>query len=296
MSWIAAGRVRLVHASEAGAGEEDPAPRKGAKLDPGDLLLVRPPPPAAPPGPLAPEALPLPILYQDEALLVLDKPAGLTVHPGAGRRDGTLANALLHLSPGRLSSLGGADRPGIVHRLDRETSGVIAIARTDAVHRELARQFHDREVEKVYLALVLGVPAGAGGVIQAPIGRHPQDRRRMTALNAGRAAWSEFRVLERFARCALVEVYPRTGRTHQIRVHLAHVGHPVLADPTYGKTPPPFTFAQAGLPGGDRPLLGRCALHAARLTLTHPQSGARLSFEAPLPTDLATALEALRGR
>ena len=289
VSWIGEGRVQLVH-----EGQVDPAPRKGVKLEAGDRVLVRLPPPATPPGPLLPEALPVPVLYQDEALLVLDKPAGLTVHPGAGRREGTLANALLHLSPGRLSGLGGEDRPGIVHRLDRETSGVIVVARSDAAHRELARQFHDREVEKTYLALVHGCPAAPEGRIEAPIGRHPQDRKRMAPHKSGRSAESEYRLLERFARCALVEVRPRTGRTHQIRVHLAHLGHPVLADPTYGRTAPPFTRAQAALPGPDGPLLERCALHAARLTLSHPVSGARLSFEAPLPHDLQAALEALR--
>ena len=261
-------------------GHLDPAPRRSLLLEPGDEVQVRPPAPRQPPGPLLPEALPVPILYQDEALLVLLKPAGMTVHPGAGRRQGTLANALLHLSPGRLSGLGGPDRPGIVHRLDRETSGVIVVARSDAAHRELSRQFHDREVEKVYLALVRGQPP-LQGTIEAPIGRDPRDRKRMAVVQGGRPALTEYRTLERFRGAAWVELRPRTGRTHQLRVHLRSIGCPIAADATYGR-PPPFG------------VLGRCALHAARLTLTHPQSGERRTFEAPLPEDLVAALEALR--
>ena len=295
--WIDDARARVFR-----AGAEERGVKRSFPLEPGDEVLVRPPPPKTPPGPLLPEALPVPILHQDEALLVLDKPAGLTVHPGAGQRTGTLANALLHLSPGRLSGLGGEERPGIVHRLDKETSGVIAIARTDAAHRELARQFHDREVEKVYLALVTPPPEAEGGLIDLAIGRDPRDRKRMTAVHArdrrrqapAREACTAWSVLERFPRAALLELRPRTGRTHQLRVHLRAIGCPIAADATYGRAPP-FTTADAGLPGEPRPLLGRTALHAARLTLTHPVSGLRVTFEAPLPDDLRSTLETLRG-
>src|SRR5690606_6005996 len=182
--WIAAERVRVRRAGRPAARVEP----KAYKLAAGDEVEVRLPAPPSPPGPLAPEALPVPILFQDEALLVLDKPAGLTVHPGAGQRSGTLANALLHLSPGALSGLGGPERPGIVHRLDKDTSGVIVVARTDLVHRALARQFHDREVEKTYLALTAGVPRRREGVIELPLDRHPSDRKRRAVVQGGRAS------------------------------------------------------------------------------------------------------------
>ncbi len=252
------------------------------------------PPPPRPPEPLRPEAIPLTLLHQDAAILVIDKPAGLTVHPGAGQRDHTLAHALLHASAGRLSSLGGPDRPGIVHRLDKDTSGVIVVARDDAAHRHLARQFHDRTVEKTYLALVERGPREDHGVVDEPIGRHPRDRKKMAVVAGGRAARTRFRVVERFgARAALVECRPQTGRTHQLRVHLKHVHAPLLADAAYGRADR-FTTRDAGLPGEERVLLARHALHAARLVVTHPTTGARLTFEAPLPADMRAAIDALR--
>lgn len=267
--------------------------RKALPLRAGDELALALPPPAPPASPLAPEALPLAILWQDDALLVLDKPAGMSVHPGAGRRGGTLAAALLHAAAGRLSTVGGPDRPGIVHRLDKDTSGVIVVARTDAAHRALARQFHDRTVEKTYLALVAGRPPDAGEVA-LPIGRDPRDRKRMAPVEGGRPARTRFRVVERFRRHALLEVRPETGRTHQIRVHLKAIGAPLVADATYGRKGP-FTARDAGAPGDPAaPLLARHALHAARLAFDHPETGARLAFEAPLPDDLARALDALR--
>ncbi len=294
--WIAAERVRVLRVGR-------PAPRrepKAYKLAVGDEVEVRLPAPPPPAGPLAPEALPVPILFQDEALLVLDKPAGLTVHPGAGQRSGTLANALLHLSPGALSGLGGPERPGIVHRLDKDTSGVIVVARTDLAHRALAQQFHDREVGKTYLALTAGVPRRREGAIDLPLDRHPSDRKRRAVVPGGRAALTEYRVLEALGRFALIECRPRTGRTHQLRVHLQAIGAPILADATYGPRrgralgAGAFTAGDAG-GAGDEVLLRRQALHAARLVLTHPASGERLTFEAPLPPDMARALEVLRG-
>jgi len=273
--------------------EELPRPKRALRLAPGDEVLVRPPPPPEPPGPLEPEDVPLEILYQDDALLVLDKPPDMTVHPGAGQPAGTLANALLHASAGRLSTVGGADRPGIVHRLDKDTSGVIAVARTDRAHRHVARQFHDRTVAKVYLALVAGRPPDEG-VIEGPIGRHPKDRKRMAVVEGGRPARTAFSVRERpRPGFALVECRPTTGRTHQLRVHLKSIGCPILADATYGRAP--LRAGDAGLPGdSDRIVLARQALHAHRLELTHPETGERARFEAPLPPDLARVLEALR--
>jgi 23S rRNA pseudouridine1911/1915/1917 synthase len=288
-AWIEAGRVRVVRPGLTGA-------KPGLKLRAGDRVEVRLPAPPAPPAPLAPEAIPLAILYQDEALLVLDKPAGLTVHPGAGQREHTLASALLHASAGRLSTVGGPDRPGIVHRLDKDTSGVIVVARDDAAHRHLARQFHDRTVKKTYVALVEGGPREDHGVVDAPLGRHPRDRKRMAVVEGGRPARTRFRVVERLGRrAARVECEPETGRTHQLRVHLKTLGCPLLADATYGRRDR-FTGADAGLtgPAAERVLLARHALHAWRLSLDHPRTGARLTFEAPPPADLRAAIEALR--
>lgn len=268
------------------------------KLRGGDAVELDLPPPPPPPGPLQAEDLPLTILFQDEHLLVIDKPAGLSVHPGAGQRDGTLVNVLLHHSPGALSGVGGEERPGIVHRLDKDTTGVMVVARSDRAHRELARQFHDREVQKRYLALSDGLPQQREGVINAPLGRHPKDRKRQAVveLAKGRAASTRYAVQESHGRYALIRCEPKTGRTHQIRVHLQSVGAPLLADKSYGRgRPERFTTADLGFPGEERVLLERHALHAARLEFSHPLSGERLAFEAPLPEDMAGTLEVLRG-
>jgi 23S rRNA pseudouridine1911/1915/1917 synthase len=253
---------------------------KSSLVRKGEEIALDLPPPAPPPGPLEPEAIPLAILHQDEDLLVLDKPAGLTVHPGAGQRSGTLANALLAVSAGKLSTLGGADRPGIVHRLDKDTSGVIVCARNDAAHRFLSVMFHDRKVEKRYLAIVEGSPREERGTIDAPIGRSPRDRKLMAIVEGGRRAVTHWTVLERLGkRAALLEVAIETGRTHQIRVHLASIGHPVLGDATYGRA---------------SSFLARQALHAFKMRVPHPSTGSVLAFEAPLPADMAHALDALR--
>ncbi|RMG16313.1 MAG: RluA family pseudouridine synthase [Planctomycetota bacterium] len=291
--WIAAGRVRVERARRGAASEPPRVVKAAFALRPGDEVWVDLPPPPPPPEPIRPEALDVPILYQDEEILVLDKPPALTVHPGAGQRQGTLVSALLAMSPGRLSRLGGPERPGIVHRLDRDTSGVIVVARTDRAHRALARQFHDRLVSKRYLALVCGVPRLSEGVVDAPIGRHPKDRKRMAVVPGGRPARTRYRVLETFARHALVECRPETGRTHQLRVHLKSLGTPIVADATYGRGNR-FTQADAGL-GGDEVLLSRQALHAERLEFEHPGRGERVAFRAPLPADIEGALAALRG-
>jgi 23S rRNA pseudouridine1911/1915/1917 synthase len=280
--WIDDGRVRIgLRALKA-----------STKVRAGETVLVDLPPPTPPPGVLAPEAIDLVLLRQDDDLLVIDKPPGMPVHPGAGRRDGTLANALLHASAGRLSTLGGPERPGIVHRLDMDTSGVIVVARNDRAHRVLSDQFARRLTDKEYVAIVEGEPPDEGTVDQ-PIGRHPRDRKKMAIVReGGRHAVSHFTVVERFLwkkeRFALVRVRIETGRTHQIRVHMAHAGHPVVADATYGR--------RDSLEDGDTTLIARQALHAARLAFDQPTTGERIVCEAPLPEDMTRTLAALRAK
>ncbi len=234
------------------------------------------------------EALPLDIVNQDGALLVLNKPAGLVVHPGAGNRSHTLQNALLALDP----ALARVPRAGLVHRLDKETSGLLIVARTPEVHTRLVAQLAAREIGREYLALVAGQPTG-GGRIDEPIGRHRSLRTRMAVRADGREAVTNFRIEERFRVHTLLRVRLETGRTHQIRVHLAHIGLPLVGDPVYG--------GRQGRVAGDAEQLNallhafaRQALHAQRLTLTHPGSGRQLSFEAPLPADFEALLAALR--
>lgn len=264
-AWIAAGRVRVDGAAKKASWKVRAGER--VEVDPAEPLPLR----------AFPEEIPLEILYEDDAVAAVNKPAGLVVHAGAGRASGTLVNALLHRY-GRLSEAGDALRPGIVHRLDKGTSGVILVARTEAAHRRLAEQFASRTVEKVYLALVEGRVAADRGVIDRPIERDPVRRTRMTARTGhGRTALTEYRVLERFQRFTLLEVRIRTGRTHQIRVHLSSIGHPVAGDTLYGA---------AARPAGIEPL-GRPWLHAARVVFTSPASGARVAVEAPLPEELA---------
>jgi 23S rRNA pseudouridine1911/1915/1917 synthase len=264
--------------------------RPSARLRPGQAVsvLVPAPEPALP----RPEDIPLEVLHEDASLLVVNKPAGLVVHPGAGRPGGTLVNALL----GRvrdLSGVGGVLRPGIVHRLDRGTSGLLVVAKDDAAHRALVRQFASRAVEKEYLALVLGVPGRATGEIDRPIGRDPVHRQRMSVrAPRGREARTSWRVEERFDGAALLRVRIHTGRTHQIRVHLASIGHPVAGDPLYGGTRTPSSRrseARDILASLERP-----ALHAARLAFTHPATGERREFAAPLPPDLVEVVDRLR--
>lgn len=218
------------------------------------------------------EKIPLEILYEDDDVVAVNKPAGLVVHAGAGRTSGTLVNALLHHFAG-LSSLGGDLRPGIVHRLDKGTSGVLLVARTDAAHRSLAAQFAGRTVEKTYLALVQGEPKSEGGSIDLPISRDPIRRTRMTArLATGRQAHTEYQVLQRYSKFTLLEVHIGTGRTHQIRVHLAALGLPVAGDPLYG--------------AAAQPDLGRPWLHALRIRFDSPSTLARISVEAPVAHEL----------
>jgi len=262
--WIKAGRVLV----DGRAARPSQAVRGGETID------VEP---AAPP-PLRAEAedIPLRILYEDADVVAIDKPAGMVVHAGAGVHSGTLVNALLHRF-GALSGVAGELRPGIVHRLDRFTSGVLLVAKNDAAHHKLAAQFSGREVEKVYLALVHGDLKQDAGRIERPIARDPVRRTRMTArLAAGRAAWSEYRVVRRFGRFTLLEVRIGTGRTHQIRVHLSSIGHPIVGDTLYG--------APAKIEA--RPPLGRYFLHAHRIRFHQPSTGQEITLVSPLAPEL----------
>ncbi|MGD1083412.1 MAG: RluA family pseudouridine synthase [Verrucomicrobiota bacterium] len=242
--------------------------------------------PRAEPPAAAPEDIPLEILYEDDDLLALNKPAGIVVHPAAGHPARTLVNALLHHCAGRLSGIGGVARPGIVHRLDKETSGCLVVAKNDAAHLHLSAQFAARQTQKTYEALVCGRLPGATGEIDAPISRHRVDRKRM-AVGAGRAALTTFRVLERLRGATRVEIQPRTGRTHQIRVHFQHLGHPVVGDLVYGRRPNARLCEITGC------VAPRQMLHARKLVLTHPRTGQLLVFEAPLPRDFLNTLDFL---
>jgi 23S rRNA pseudouridine1911/1915/1917 synthase len=236
-------------------------------------------------------------VFEDEHVLVLDKPAGLVVHPGAGVQSGTLVNALLHHAPG-IARVGGEGRPGIVHRLDRDTSGLLVVAKTEDAYQALVEALRERTVTRVYTALVWGDPGPASGTIELPIGRDPKDRKRMAVVRgpAGKLARTRWKVLERYGLATLLQARLDTGRTHQIRVHLAHLGHPVVGDATYGGG----AKKALSLPPADRRLatqlvmeLGRQALHAATLEFRHPTRGEPMRFRAPLPNDLARALAVL---
>jgi 23S rRNA pseudouridine1911/1915/1917 synthase len=245
-------------------------------------------PPAADPGAKA-EDIPLAVVFEDEHLIVVDKPAGLVVHPAAGNHDGTLVNALLHHCAGQLSGIGGVARPGIVHRIDKDTSGLLVVAKSDAAHEGLARQFADHSIERAYLALCNGHPSPAEGTISARIGRSDANRKKMAVLpkesSRGKHAVTRYKTLRKMPHCSLVECRLETGRTHQVRVHLASIGHPLVGDPVYGR-------ASSAL----RPLLQklgfhRQALHAAVLGFIHPVTGHRLSFSSALPADVAELID-----
>ena len=238
----------------------------------------------------APE-IPVRIVYEDADLLIVDKPAGLVVHPSPGHGSGTLVNALLALDAGSFGGIAGVQRPGIVHRLDRDTSGLLMVARTDTAQHSLMAQLKARRVKKTYLALVLGEVSAEVGRIEAPIGRDPKHRTRMAVVPDGRTSTTGYRVRERFAGWTLLELDLVTGRTHQIRVHLEAIGHPVAGDPVYGTG----TSRKGPRPAGDRPPLDRLFLHAWRLQLTSPSDGHLIRAESPLPPELDEVLESLRG-
>jgi 23S rRNA pseudouridine1911/1915/1917 synthase len=263
-TWIDAGRVSI-------AGEAAPAKHR---LFGGERVRVEPlPDPRA--SEFAAQPLPLSIVYEDEALIVIDKPPGLVVHPGSGHWDGTLANALLHHCP----QLAGVARAGIVHRLDKDTTGLLVVAKTPTAQTDLVRQLQARTVRREYLALVHGVVA-RGGSIDAPIARHPRKRTSMAVIASGKHAVTHYEVRERFAACTLLACRLETGRTHQIRVHLASLGHPLIGDAAYGRR------------GGIA--FPRQALHAWRLGLTHPASREAMQWESALPVDFSALLDALR--
>lgn len=269
--WPSLSRARWQKAVASGLIKINGAPARASDpLHAGDVVEGQAPPPQSPSPLVRPEDIPLAVLYEDEHLLCLDKPPGLVVHPAAGHWEGTLVNAVLHHC-NRLSGGSHPLRPGIVHRLDKDTSGCILVAKTDEAQAALAGQFAARTARKTYLAVVRGRPRTTGGVITGAIARHPAHRQRMTVTShpGARAAETTWRVLASTTGLSLLECRPRTGRTHQIRVHLKHLGHPVAGDRTYGG-------------GADYP---RQLLHAWRLAVTHPATGEPLSFEAPVPPD-----------
>ena len=244
------------------------------------------------------EPMPLSIVHEDDALLVLDKPAGLVVHPGAGVQNGTLVHALLHHAPS-IAGVGGEGRPGIVHRLDKETSGLMVVAKTETAYLALVEALRTRKVSRIYQAIVWGDPGPAEGLIDLPIGRDPSERTRMAVVRgpSGKPARTRWKVLERFGPATLVEAKLESGRTHQIRVHFAALKHPVVGDPLYGgrtRKSLSLRVSERSLASALLRTLRRQALHAAELALFHPVTGEALRFTSPLPEDFSRALEMLR--
>jgi 23S rRNA pseudouridine1911/1915/1917 synthase len=267
--------------------------KPSAHLKAGDRISGSLPPPES--FSLQPEPLPLTILYEDPFLIVIDKPSGLVVHPAYGNPSGTLVNALLYHCQD-LAGINGVLRPGIVHRLDKDTSGVMVVAKEDEAFHHLTKQFRNRTVEKVYLAIVYGKFGQNEGLIDSAIGRHPSERKRMsTRTRKGRAAVTRWKKVEEFDSCTLLEIYPQTGRTHQIRVHLSSIGHPVLGDPLYGRKGRPGAIHDPVLKEGVK-RLNRQALHARRLEFTHPRTGERVKFVSPIPVDMNDVLGWLRSK
>lgn len=245
--------------------------------------------PKATPATAEAQRIPLNIVYEDADLIVVDKPAGLVVHPAAGNPDGTLVNALLHHCAGQLSGIGGVARPGIVHRIDKDTSGLLVVAKTDLAHEGLARQFAAHSIGRRYLAVVAGRPSPPAGRIEGAIGRHPVHRKKMDIVSPGKGkpAVTHYRTLRPLKDAALVECRLETGRTHQVRVHMASSGHPLLGDPLYGRTRAVHRDVLKSLG------FGRQALHARSLQLAHPRTQENLAFESPVPSDIQELIEAL---
>jgi len=273
---IVDGRVRRAD----GAPADDPS----AKVTPGSAFDLSVPPPA----PLENEAqdIPLDVVYEDDHLIVVDKPAGLVVHPAAGNLDGTLVNALLHHCGGSLSGIGGVARPGIVHRIDKDTSGLIVAAKTDRAHEGLARQFAEHSIDRRYRAIVAGLPNPPSGTIDGPLARSTTNRKKIAIVGDGRGkrAITHYRLVAPLKGAAMVECRLETGRTHQVRVHMASIGHPLLGDPVYGRTRPEHRALLARLG------FARQALHAAHLGFIHPYSGAHLAFDSKVPDDMQALL------
>ncbi len=265
------------------------AKTKNYKLRAGDVVTVTPPPLCE--TDVLPQEIPLDILYEDEHLLVVNKPKGMVVHPAPGNPDGTLVNALLWHCKDSLSGINGVLRPGIVHRIDKDTSGLLLVAKNDAAHVSLAEQISSHALERCYQTVVHGGFAEAAGTVDAPIGRHPIDRKKMAIVKDGRQATTHYTVLSELphplGKCAHLQLQLETGRTHQIRVHMAHLGHPVLGDPVYGLIRHPIDERYASV------LLGQC-LHAKTVAFRHPVTGELLRFDSPLPDYFATVLQKLK--
>jgi len=246
------------------------------KVRAGDRISLSVPPPR--PSIVSPQEIPVTVVYQDASVVVIDKPAGLAVHPGPGHPDMTLVNALLAMCPD-IQGIGGEIRPGIVHRLDKDTSGLMMVAKTHQAHNDLSSQIKSRQVTKGYLALVEGTPKQLHGKVDAPVGRHPRRRTRMAVVVGGKEARTNYKVIHQVAGYSLLEIYLETGRTHQIRVHMAYLGHPLLGDTTYGRS---------------SSLVNRHFLHAFHLGFKHPVNEESLEFKVDLPSDLTPVLDALQ--
>ncbi len=246
---------------------------KNYRLREGDIVECELPEPV--PADAQPEDIPLDIVWEDDSLLVVNKPKGMVVHPAPGHPSGTLVNALLYHCGKSLSGIGGVLRPGIVHRIDRDTSGLLCVAKTDEAHESLARQLASRTLQRRYRAVVIGNIKNESGTVSAPVGRHPVDRKKMAVVPGGRAAVTHYKVVERYRGYTQLALQLETGRTHQIRVHMAHIGHPVLGDPVYGRK---TKWERAH----EELLCGQC-LHAKSLELIHPKTGEQMHFDSPLP-------------
>lgn len=277
-------RTRVQRLLSEGAIRVNGAPckDKNYRLQPGDRVAVNVPETA--PLKLQPEPIPLDIIHEDDDLLVINKPRGMVVHPAPGHPGGTLVNALLYHCRGSLSGIGGVARPGIVHRLDKDTTGLLLVAKNDFSHASLSGQLKSRLLRREYLALVHGSVSPSTGRIEAPVGRHPRHRKRMAVVPGGREAVTRYRALASFGKYTLLQVNLETGRTHQVRVHLSYIGHPVAGDPVYGPKRP-------GPPPG---LMSGQALHARRISFIHPRKRCPMEFSAPLPADFRTVLRTLR--
>lgn len=255
--------------------------KKNTRASAGDVITVELPEPRE--VEIEPENIPLDIVYEDGDIIVVNKPKGMVVHPAPGNWSGTLVNALMYHCGDSLSGINGEIRPGIVHRIDKDTSGLLVVAKNDRAHQSLAEQIKVHSAGRRYFAVVYGTPREQKGTVNAPIARHPIDRKKMAVLAGGREAITHYEVLEQYAGYSYLTFLLETGRTHQIRVHMAHIGHPIIGDPLYG-------------PAKDKwKLQGQC-LHAGELTLTHPATGERMTFQAPLPAYFTTVLQKLRNQ
>ena len=286
-SGLARTRVQALIAEGAVTVDGNVVSSASARVEAGTAYRILVPPPAR--ATAEPQDIPLDIVFEDDALVVVNKPAGMVVHPAAGNRDGTLVNALLHHCAGQLSGIGGVARPGIVHRIDKDTSGLLVVAKTDAAHEGLAAQFADHSIMRRYLALAAGHPAPPEGTIAGRIGRSDRDRKKMAPLPPdamrGKHAVTHYRTVRTLPHATLLECRLETGRTHQVRVHCASIGHPLLGDQTYGRTSKPLK------PLLERLGFARQALHAAELGFRHPIGGRTVHFAASLPADMTELID-----